>query len=220
MLQTLAVAVIPVALGVAVAYLPRLGPRVIGLTRVLALVAALLVVLVLLLPHAAHVLGAEALVGFSVGALGPVAVDRGWKRLKAWRRRGDADGHDHSHRHNHGLGVEVAFGGLLLHQAVEGFELGVLGRTGIPLALVLAIAAHTTPLVAAAVLGFALHDGRRSANLRALALIVISAAGVAAGSLAAEGWPSEVSAWIEAVLAGLLLHLLGHDLTERKAAHD
>lgn len=220
MLQTLAVAVIPVALGVAVAYLPQLGPRVIGLTRVIALVAALLVVLVMLLPHAAQVLGPEALVGFACGALGPVAVDRGWTRLQAWRRRGAGDADDDAHHHSHGLGVEVAFGGLLLHQAVEGFELGVLGRTGIALPLVLAIAAHTTPLVAAAVLGFALHDGRRSANLRALALIGVSGTGVVVGSLAAAGWPSEISAWIEAVLAGLLLHLMGHDLTERKAAHD
>jgi hypothetical protein len=216
-LQTLAVAVVPVALGVAVAYVPRLGERVVGLTRVVALVAALVVVLVVLLPDAAAVLGPEALVGFSVGALGPVAVDRGWKRLRRRLRPAEEAAEEGAHHHEHGLGVEVAFGGLLLHQVVEGFELGALGPAGIPLPLVLAIAAHTTPLVAAAVLGFALHDGRRSANLRALALIGVSAAGVAAGTVASAGWPPTVSAWIQAVLAGLLLHLLGHDLREQRA---
>jgi hypothetical protein len=79
----------------------------------------------------------------------------------------------------------------------------------------LAIALHTTPLIAVAVLGYTRRMGARAAALRALALAAATALGVGLGVRADAPGLDVWLPWLEASIAGLMLHVVAHDLTAR-----
>ncbi len=195
MVLSLVGALLPVLLGVGVALLPRVGAGVVGPTRTFALAAALVVVLLEMLPAAASALGPWALVAFVASVLAPGLLEHSIARLS---------------RLSPGiLTLEIGYFGLLLHQAVDGFGIGVAGQQA---SVTLAIAAHSAPLVAASTLGYIARLGPRAALWRGLGLLLFTAVGVVAGSGATEGAPEGVDPWIQAILGGFLLHILGHAL--------
>lgn len=197
MISSLLFALTPVALGVVLAFLPG-AARSLGPLRWVALAAAGGVVFVDMLPEAWEVLGPLAVVIFLAGLLVPSLIE-----LLATRRRGSIAGD--------GVGLWLALLGLMVHQISDGLQVGAAGisEVGGP-GLILAIAAHTAPLIAVAVMGFVERVGRGGAVGRAGLLALATAAGVVIGHAGAEGLSETVTAWLAACLAGLLLHVLTH----------
>jgi len=196
MLSSLLFALTPVVLGAALAFLPG-ASRSLGPLRWVALIAAGVVVFVEMLPEAWEVLGVPSLALFLAGLLVPAGLERLAMRVSV--QRGE------------GVGLELAGVGLSLHQLADGLQVGAAGvsEVGGP-GLVLAIAAHTAPLIAVAVLGFVEHSGRGGALFRAGLLALATAVGVAVGHSGAAELSETMTACLEAGLAGLLLHVLTH----------
>lgn len=222
MLLALVAATLPVLLGLALAMAPGLRTAASGPWHRLVLALATAVVLLLMLPGAVQAAGWSALGVFAAAFAVPLATER-------LRGHGHGAGHahphesDHGHGHAHGHGggaaegeethamdMELGFAGLLLHQAVEGAELGTIfavGGRGTAVALVLAL--HTVPLVAAVLHGCVLRLGVRGGLVRGLALVLATASGVLVGGLAGAHLDG-VEPWVIAAVGGLLLHTLWH----------
>jgi len=193
MVPALIAALVPVLLGALLARAPaRLGPFL-GPARTFAFAAALSVVLANLLPEAAAAAGAPALGLFAAGLLAPWLLERALRRLRPSTAP---------------AGRWLALGALGLHQAMDGVQVGAAGLDGSGAGVALAVAAHTTPLVAVALLPARPRPGRLLAGL-----LAATALGVILGHpLAAHPALTAVQAPLQAALAGLLLHLLGHGL--------
>lgn len=193
MVPALIAALVPVLLGALLARAPaRLGP-LLGPARTFAFAAALSVVLANLLPEAAAAAGAAALGLFAAGLIAPWLLERAMRRL---RPTGTP------------AGRWLALAALGLHQAMDGVQVGAAGLAEGGAGVALAVAAHTTPLVAVALLP------TRPAPSGLLGwLLGTTALGVLLGHpLAAHPGLAAVQAPVQAVLAGLLLHLVGHGL--------
>ncbi len=191
MIPALVGALVPVAGGIAVGWLVGDRKAWLGPARVMALMAALAVAFGVLLPESAGVLGwTAALVTFAVGLLAPWALEVG-------AHKAGFDVHGSS---------GLALAAVTLHQGVDGFEVGAshalqIGAWGVTLA----IAIHSVPLVAALLLELG------GSWLLAALLLAGTAAGVVVGFLAPAAMPGLV-AWLPPLVAGLLVHLLLHDL--------
>lgn len=191
MLLALLGAVVPVLVGIAVGWSAGTREGWLAPARVLALVAAVAVAFLVLLPESASSVGWPGALGaFAVGLALPWLLERIAHRL----------GLDH-----HGTGA-LALAGVVLHQGVDGFEIGAthalqVGAWGVTLA----IAIHSVPLAAAL-----LVELGGSWGLAAL-LVIGTAAGVVGGFVAPTAAPGLV-AWLPPLVAGLLVHLLWHDL--------
>lgn len=226
MLLPLLAATLPVLLGLALAMAPGLRTASSGPWHRLVLALATAVVLLLMLPGAVQAAGWSALGVFAAAFAVPLATER-------LRGHGHGPGHahgtghahpqDHAHgegeggdagdgggEETHAMDMELGFAGLLLHQAVEGAEVGTVfqvGQRGPAVALVLAL--HTVPLVAAVLHGCVLRLGVRGGLARGLALVLVTAAGVLVGGLAGAHLDG-VEPWVIAAVGGLLLHTLWH----------
>jgi hypothetical protein len=196
-------AMIAVALGAALGLASGERRRSIGVLRWLALLLALAVVFGHLLPEAVHGIGfVGALAGFFLGLALPFALERVFRgRLSVMRD----------------LGLELGFWGLLVHHVGDGLALGTVVRIdehrgGGHADVLLALVAHTVPLVAVVAAAYAQSEGRRSAALRCGAFAVASVVGI----FAASGFDAETvesfHTWISAGVSGLLLHVAVHDL--------
>src|SRR5215813_9071383 len=75
MLLPLTIAFVAVALGAALAIVPREGARIVKPIRVVALIAALAVIATHLVPEALHELGPRALIAFAAGTALPWAME-------------------------------------------------------------------------------------------------------------------------------------------------
>ena len=171
-----------------------------GPLRTLALFAALAVVLAELLPGAAMGLGWLVLPAFGLGLLGPVLAERISDRLTS--------------NTPHALGLELAFVGLMGHQMTDGLQIGTAeALTEGGLVVGLAIAAHSAPLIAAAVFSTVGRLGAPTALRRLAWLTAATAVGVGLGHLAGAEWMSPITPWVQGIMAGLLLHILTHDLS-------
>lgn len=191
-------AVGPVVAGSGLGLVPA-ARRGLAPIRTFALVSALAVVFGAMLPHATAELGALALIVFGLALLVPSAVER------------------FGGRH---LGGDLGFAGLLAHQLVEGGQLGAIhqlddGTFG-PLAL--AIGAHTAPFAAVVVLAHADRSDFRGAAIRAGALTLATAAGFLLASAVDPATLHGVDSWLGAVVGGLMLHILAHDIQAERPA--
>lgn len=200
MIAALLAAALPVVLGVVLSTVPGAMPRSqLGPLRTFALLAALSVVLLELLPEAAAQIGALALVLFGVGLVVP--------RLAERLVRGRAGEHSLA-------GEELAFAVLGIHQLVDGVEVGLAWRlTDGAWAITLAVAAHSIPLIAAVLLELGRHGGRRLALLHGAALTAVTGIGGLLGASGTEVLPGSET-WLPALLAGFLVHVLWHHLRE------
>lgn len=198
-----------VVLGTALALAPRQKPAVLGTIRTFALTAALGVVALHLLPEALATLGWPSAVAFGAGLIAPGLLERAARWIGRLRM-----GAEPSARRS--IALEAAYYGLLVHRLGDGFGLGAftteLHAGHAHEDVIIALAAHTVPVVAMVVLVFDSVQGRSSAVLRAVGLAAASVAGV----LIAAWWPTRnapaSTAWIAAIVAGLLLHVVTHDL--------
>lgn len=195
-----------VALGALLALLPGVGARSLGPIQTFSVAAALTVVLVHLIPESADSLGMWALVGFAAGLVAPLFIEGLLDRIARLRASSSPLDHDV-------ITAEVGFAGLLIHQVGDGVGLWVTSGSGeTSLNAAFALSAHTVPLATLFVLRFATLKGRRSALVHAAGLAAASAIGILIGSIVPGEVISQFNPWIEAVVAGLLLHVITHDL--------
>jgi len=186
--------VAPVALALvalAVPYAPRVWVTV---ARVVAFGAALAVVFGMLLPEAVGRLGAVAWGIALVGFAGPFAIERLTR----------------------GSGEQLAFAGLVVHQVIDGIQIALTAALG-PL-VTLALGAHGAPLVGAAVLATAERDGVRRATMEGVTLLLATCAGVAIGVLVPGAAVDPYAAHVQALISGLLMHVVWHAVSARAAS--
>lgn len=214
MLLALLASCLPVLAGFALAMAPGLRQASSGPWHRLVLALATVVVLMLMLPSAVQTVGWAALGVFAAAFAVPAAAEH--LRPGHAGHPGTAPDGD---LHSDALDIELGFVGLLLHQAIEGAELGAIfavGQTGPAVALVLSL--HTVPLVAAVLHGCILKTGVRGGLWRGLFLILTTASGVVGGQLAGGALVS-LQPWVSAAVGGLLLHTLWHTWTDGELHH-
>lgn len=207
-------AVVAVALGTALALLSPAGPGRLGAVRGLALVASLGVVGWHLIPEAFEALGALAPVGIAAGALGPGLLERAL-------RGQDPPG---AEKRSHAASLTITYVALLLHRAGDGAAMGAAAEAAsgtAALLAVLAIAAHIVPVTALMILAVLAVHTRGVAALHGLGLAVSTLLGVLAAGAALHAAPGLAhGGWVEALVAGLLLHVIGHDLPGIRGGRD
>lgn len=199
------VAVAAVALGLLLGLGSTGGSRVVGPLRTFAFAAALGVALTHLLPEALGKLGAAGLLLFAAASVGPA-----WAELVRRLTRRE------SHGAHGGAVLGAGYAGLLVHHVGDGLGLGAYSELpGGPAAhadVLAALAVHTVPLVAVVTLAFRTQHGVRAAVQRALGLAGASVGGVLLSGSVPEHFTRAWSAWIAAGVAGLLMHVVTHDL--------
>lgn len=213
MLVPVAVAISSVAAGALLALLPATAARALGPVRTFALTASVTAVIVHLLPEALEAVGGFALVLFVCALLLPQALHS----VGEWMgRRASANSPGRPT-----MTLEIAYAGLLVHQLADGIGLGTYGDAAhtahgahghhhVHADVLVAIAAHTVPVVAAVVLGMQAAYGRRVALIRAALLAAATCSGVLITGLVPNETMAHASGWIAAAAAGLLLHVVTH----------
>ncbi len=185
-------------------------PTVLLPLRSFAMAALLGSVLLHLLPDAIAGAGGATLLAFVAGLVLPNFLSS----LRAWR---SPPPRRHAHDHLPDLGHRnwvLLFGisGVLLHQMGDGLALGAFSsgpHAGhVHWDLVIGIAAHTVPLVAIVTLPI---QKRRTMVVIAVAMVAASALGIFLAELGGLGFASSALPWLNAAVAGLLLHILAHD---------
>jgi ZIP family zinc transporter len=200
-----AVATAAVGLGLLLGLGSAGGSTLVGPLRTFAFTAALAVAVTHLLPEALGALGAPALLLFAAASVAPA-----WGGIVRELAGGKSQG-------SHGRAVLGAgYAGLLVHHVGDGLGLGAYSELpGGPLAhadVLAALAVHTVPLVAVVTLAFRSQRGVRAAVERALGLAAASVGGVLLSGSVPARFTDALSAWIAAGVAGLLLHVVTHDL--------
>lgn len=207
MLLALLVAVFSVLLGAALSFVPSTSRAVLGYMRTFATLAAVAVVVTHLLPEALHELGPLSILLFLAGWFAPALAHFIGQRSTNGRAQ-------------HAV-LEAGYWGLVVHHVADGIGLGAYTRLpadqGSHLDVIVALAAHTVPLIAVVSLAYRTTFGARSAVLRSLGLAVASVVGIGLSNLAAATTIESFAPVIAAVAAGLLLHVVTHDLTEDRA---
>jgi hypothetical protein len=198
------VAVLSVLLGAALSFVPTTSRAVLGYMRTFATLAAVAVVVTHLLPEALHELGPLSILLFLAGWFTPALAHLIGQRSTSGRPA-------------HAV-LEAGYWGLVVHHVADGIGLGTYTRLpseqGSHLDVIVALAAHTVPLIAVVSLAYRTTFGTRSAVLRSLGLALASVFGIALSSLVAAKTIAGFAPVIAAVAAGLLLHVVTHDLTE------
>ena len=189
-----AVVTVLVATGLGAAFgLSRRGGVVLGATHTFAVVAALVVILIDLLPESLSGLGLWALVVFAA----------------AFAAAGTLERLAHRKGLEPGWGIELGFLGLVAHRVGDGLAMAHFGTApaGPQWSGMLALAAHEVPVIALVVIAYR-QRSRRAALWRAALLALAAVVGVVLhGALPTL---QDASAWIAALLAGLLLHVVTH----------
>ena len=207
MLFALLVAVFSVLLGAALSFVPGRSRAVLGYLRTFATLAAVAVVVTHLLPEALRELGPLSILLFFAGWFTPALAHFIGQRSTQGRTA-------------HAV-LEAGYWGLVVHHVADGIGLGTYTRLpadqGSHVDVVVALAAHTVPLIAVVSLAYRTTFGARSAVLRSLGLALASVFGIALSSLVTLGAIDRFAPVIAAVAAGLLLHVVTHDLTEDPA---
>lgn len=201
--QALFAGVGAVGIGTLFGLLRGLGERVMRALRLVAMVATLCVVFAHFLPEAWEVLGPIVLLGVLFGLV--------ISALPEWFHRGD-----HAHAgptQASRLAIELGYLAVLAHSFGDGLALrsGATAGASLSLGAALAVAAHSVPFVAWFVMTFEDALGRRQAIARACGLALATAVGVFVASHVFETWKS-VEPWLLSVTAGLLLHLVFHQV--------
>jgi hypothetical protein len=207
-LLALVVAVLAVALGAALTAVSGARPTVLGLLRTFAATAAAAVVLTHLLPDALASVGLWGGAAFLVGLLGPLALHPLTERLAS----------RNSALSKSRLALEAGFIGLLVHHVGDGLGIGAYaalpGGVLAHLDVILALIAHTVPLVAVVTLAYQSEYDSRVAVRRAGGLAAASALGVIGSFAIPSAALSSVAGWIGALVSGVLLHVVTHDWLE------
>lgn len=191
--MALAVIWMSVAAGFALGLWQRVAGHTTGPIRTFAVVAAGLVVAVSLLPHAIESKGIAGL----GAALASIALVPALERLfrVAFRRVTTES-----------LRLELGYAGLILHRIGDGAVMGVGGHGS---ELTWAVGAHEIPIVALVTLAYA-RRGLPAALLRVALLGVASSCGYWLIHSAPAG-VQDLHGWVDAVAAGILVHILVYE---------
>ncbi len=194
MLHALLYALTPVAVGAVIGLLPPVR-RALEAARWLAVGVALAVVVLVLLPEAIEASGPWVLPVALVGLVGPFGLEAATHRLFGAARAGNG----------------LFWLALALHQVVDGAGIAWSVRADAgPEGVALAVGAHTVPLVATSLAA--------AARRRPVAAGGLLLGATALGVVLVTAVPLEVlerwEGWIVALVAGLLLHVLGHSHDE------
>ncbi len=207
MLFAVLVAVFSVLLGAALSFVPATSRALLGYMRTFATLAAVAVVVTHLLPEALRELGPLSMLLFLVGWFAPALAHFIGQRSTSGRAQ-------------HAV-LEAGYWGLVVHHVADGIGLGAYTRLpaeqGSHLDVIVALAAHTVPLIAVVALAYRVTFGARAAVLRSLGLALASVIGIGLSSLVAPATMDRFAPVIAAVAAGLLLHVVTHDLTDDPA---
>jgi hypothetical protein len=211
LLLGIAVLAFAVLLGGLSALFRESGRRVMPAIRSFAVVAAVSIALLHLLPEAIAAIGFSALFATAAGAFGPAILERAIPSQR---------GHTHDAPTT---ALAMGYAAVIAHQAGEGAALASLASTGaLSLGIVLAIAAHTVPLaMVVAIRVLEVKSGANAGRATAFALggvVLATVAGALFGNLVGAARLTAVQPWILATAAGLLLHALSHDALEPPAA--
>lgn len=193
-------------LGAALSFVPSTSRAVLGYMRTFATLAAVAVVVTHLLPEALRELGPLSILLFLAGWFAPALAHFVGRRSTSGRAQ-------------HAV-LEAGYWGLVVHHVADGIGLGAYTRLpdqGSHLDVIVALAAHTVPLIAVVSIAYRTTFGARSAVMRSLGLAAASVVGILLSNLAAASTIEGFSPVIAAVAAGLLLHVVTHDLTEDPA---
>lgn len=190
-------------LGAALSFAPT-SRGLLGYMRTFATLAAVAVVITHLLPEALHELGPLSILLFLAGWFAPALA------------------HFIGQRSTHGRSanaiLEAGYWGLVAHHVADGIGLGTYTRlppeSGSHFDVIVALAAHTVPLIAVVSLAYRVTFGARSALIRSLGLAFASVVGILLSSLVEGATLEHYAPIVAAVAAGLLLHVVTHDLTE------
>ncbi|HEX3776498.1 MAG TPA: hypothetical protein VHV51_18630 [Polyangiaceae bacterium] len=203
MLLAVLVAISSMMLGAALSFAPN-SRGVLGYLRTFATLAALAVVVTHLLPEALFELGPVSILLFLAGWFAPVLAHFVGQRSTSGRSAPAV--------------LEAGYWGLMIHHVADGIGLGTYTRlpsaTGSHFDVVIALAAHTVPLIAVVALAYRVTFGLRAALVRSCGLALATLFGIALSSLVAAQTIEHFSPLISAIAAGLLLHVVTHDLTE------
>jgi len=170
--------------------------------RTFAVVSAVAVVVGRLIPDAIRGGGPQVLVAVAAAFLAPWLIER-------------AAQEDPEHDHSSTKGLELSYWGLMLHKLGDGLAIG--SFTGAAHAghhhgdTLTAIAAHSVPVTALITLAFTAAHGRASGVRRAAGLAIVGTLGVVLAQQTSLGSWTRGEPWIEAVVSGLLLHVVTHD---------
>jgi hypothetical protein len=198
----LAVAILSVAFGAAMVFVPRAAAKLLAVVRVAAVGAAVGVVVLKLVPDAYLGIGPVFLVPLVAAFLLPLAIERiGKARVKSATLLAD----------------EIAYGGLLAHSVMDGVALRAYADD---LFVLISLAAHTVPIAALIALRFEALRSRTAGLLRAAGLAAATIAGVLLTAVIHEEAIEPIEPWIDAVVAGLLLHIALHSLSRHDHAHE
>lgn len=195
-----AVAAAAVSLGALLAMLPRVQSWALGPVRLLAFIATVTVVGFDLLPDAVGAVGGLALLACVAGISVPWLIEMAARSRRASRLAT-------------AIAEEVSYLGLMVHSFGDGAALWIgTHASTTPLRVSVALAAHTIPVTALVVLHFQTQQGRGSALLRAAGLGIVSLLGLLTSDWFGEGSSLAYQPWLSAAVAGLLLHIITHDL--------
>ena len=176
--------------------------RLLDAIRTFAVVSAVAVVVGRLIPDAVSAAGPSVLWAVAAAFLAPWLIER-------------AAHEDPEHDHSSTMGLELSYWGLMLHKLGDGFALGSFtgdAHVGHHHGDVLtAIAVHSVPVTALITLAFTAAHGRGSGIRRAIGLAVAGTIGVVVAQRTSLGGWTQGEPWIEAIVSGLLLHVVTHD---------
>jgi len=119
-----------------------------------------------------------------------------------------------AHPGSAGVGLALGYVGLLIHKVGDGMAMAAFGGVlGVVDPTVLAaLALHSIPVTALVVLAFARCAGTRSGLLHALGLGLASVVGVLLTAAIEPSTLAPYEPWITSAVAGLLLHIVAHDM--------
>jgi hypothetical protein len=159
MLLPLTIAFLAVALGAALAILPREGALIVKPIRLIALIAALVVIATHLVPEALEELGPRALLAVAAGIALPWILEA-LGGIVAQRTATSAGSTPFA-------ALEISYAGLVVHRFGDGLSMGAIARSSdtptAALGVLLALAAHIVPVTTVMVLAFVSLRGRGSA---------------------------------------------------------
>lgn len=192
--------------GSVLALLPTRRSQILGPIRTFGLTASGAVVLLHLLPEVYEARGVFGLLAFVAALLAPSAF-RSLMRVAT---------SSHNDTNAEWVTLRITYLSLLVHSVADGIALSAYSghmHHGKPhYDVLVALSAHTVPVAAVMTLTFRDFRGVRFALFGALGLWIATSIGVIGAGLVPHAAVQGASAWVGAVVAGLLLHVVTHDL--------
>ena len=206
MVIALIIAAASIVGGSLLALLPTRRSQILGPIRTFGLTASASVVVLHLLPEVYEARGALGLLAFFAALLAPSVL--GSVRRVATSSPSDAKAE--------WVTLRITYLSLLVHSVADGIALSAYSghmHDGKPhYDVLVALSAHTVPVAAVMTLTVRDFRGIRLALFSALGLWIATSVGVIGAGLVPHAVVEGAAAWVGAVVAGLLLHVVTHDL--------